>query len=97
MDLEITILSEVRERQIYDTTYMGTLKNDTNEYIYKTKIDSQTENKLMVTKGRREVGSIQSGFKIYTLLYMKLINSKDLLYSTRNYTCCPVIIYKVHA
>ena len=51
MDLEITILSEVRERQIYDTTYMWTLKNDTNEYIYKTEIDSDIENKLMVTKG----------------------------------------------
>ena len=30
MDLEITISNEVRERQIYDTTYMWTLKNDTN-------------------------------------------------------------------
>ena len=30
MDLEITISNEVRERQIYDTTYMWILKNDTN-------------------------------------------------------------------
>ena len=32
-----------RERQIsYDTTYMWTLKCDTNELIYKTEIDPQT-------------------------------------------------------
>ena len=42
-----------RERQIhYGVTYMWNLKkNDTNEHIYKTEIDSQ--NKLMVTKGER--------------------------------------------
>ena len=43
MDLEIIILSEVRERQIsYDITYMWNLKNDTHELIYKTETDSQT-------------------------------------------------------
>ena len=32
-----------RERQTsYDITYMWNLKNDTNELIYKTEIDSQT-------------------------------------------------------
>ena len=41
--LEIIILSEVRERQIsYDITYMWNLKNDTNELVYQTEIDSQT-------------------------------------------------------
>ena len=44
MDLEITILSEVSQRQIsYDITYMWNLKtNDTNELINKTEKDSQT-------------------------------------------------------
>ena len=45
MDLEITILSEVnqKERQIsYDITYMWTLKRDINEVIYETETDSQT-------------------------------------------------------
>ena len=45
MDLEITILSEVsqKERQIsYDITYMWTLKHDVNEFIYETETDSQT-------------------------------------------------------
>ena len=45
-----------RERQIYDITYMWNLKYDTNELIYKTERDSQTENKLMVTKGDSGVG-----------------------------------------
>ena len=30
---------------------MWNLKNDTDEIIYKTEIDSQTENKLMVING----------------------------------------------
>ena len=35
------------------TSHMWNLKkNDTNELIYKTEIDSQTENKLVVTKGK---------------------------------------------
>ena len=43
MELEITILNEVRERQIpCDITYMWNFKNDTNEAIYKTEIGSQT-------------------------------------------------------
>ena len=33
-------------------------KNDTNEYIYK--IDILIENKVMVTKGKGEVGYIRS-------------------------------------
>ena len=33
---------------------MWNLKNNTNELIYKTETDSQTENKIMVTNG--EVG-----------------------------------------
>ena len=46
IDLEIIILSKIsqtREIQIsYDITYVWNLKNDTNELIYKTEIDSQT-------------------------------------------------------
>ena len=43
MDLEIVILSELRERQIpYDITYMWNLKYGTNEPIYETETDSQT-------------------------------------------------------
>ena len=44
MGLEMIILSEVRQRQIpYDITYMWNLNCDTNELIYKTETDSQTQ------------------------------------------------------
>ena len=46
MDLEIIILSEVRQTEkdkYHDITYMWNLKNDTNELIYKTEIDPQTQ------------------------------------------------------
>ena len=45
MDLEIIISSEVRQKEKYcDITYIWNLKkNDTNEFIYKTEIDSQTQ------------------------------------------------------
>ena len=44
MDLEIIILSEVSQRQIsYGITYMCKLKNNTNESMYKTETDSETQ------------------------------------------------------
>ena len=46
MDLEIIILSKVsqKEKDIpYDTSYMWNLKYDTDEHIYETETDSQTE------------------------------------------------------
>ena len=43
IDLEITLLSEVREREIsYDISYVWNLKNDTIQLIYKKEIDSWT-------------------------------------------------------
>ena len=47
MDLEIIILSEVTQIPC-NITYMSNLKYDTNELIYKTETDSQSENKLTV-------------------------------------------------
>ena len=45
MDLEIITLSEISQRKtgLYDITYMQTLKNNTNEHIYSTETDSQTQ------------------------------------------------------
>ena len=37
---------------------MESKKKDTNELIYKTEINSDTENKLMVTKGENGEGGI---------------------------------------
>ena len=42
VDLEISILSEVRQRKTYDITYMWNIKYNTNQHIYETKRDSQT-------------------------------------------------------
>ena len=44
MSLENTIFGEVSQRQIlYDITYMWNIKNNTNEFIYKTETDSQIQ------------------------------------------------------
>ena len=58
VDLEIVTLNEVSqgERQIaHDITYIWNLKNDTNEFMYKT--DSQTQKR---TSGSVQVSSVQS-------------------------------------
>ena len=57
--LEMIILSQVksdRERQkSHDITYMWNLRKDTNELIYKTETDSQTQKtNLLLPKGKRE-------------------------------------------
>ena len=46
-----------------------------------------TENKLMVTNGNSEQGEMKQdlGINKYTLLYVKQVNGKNLLYSTGNY------------
>ena len=56
MDLEIIILSKASQRQIsYAVAYMWNLKKCTNELIYKTEIDSQTEKtRLPKEKGGRD-------------------------------------------
>ena len=61
MQPEITTLSEVkseRERQIpYDITYMGNLKYDTNESIYKNRNRiTDIENRLEGGRGEGEEG-----------------------------------------
>ena len=42
MDLESTVLSEIRQRQILFITYVWNLIYDAHELIYKTETDSQT-------------------------------------------------------
>ena len=91
MDCDINVLSE--ERQIpYDITYMCNLKYDTNESIYKTEIDSQTQ-KTVIAKGAQGQGGIKWAFGVIRckLLYIEWINNKVLLYSTGKYIQYPVI------
>ena len=90
MDLEIIIPSEVKsEKNKYHMISLtcGILKNDTNELIYKTKTDSQTsKTNLWLPKWKSgERDKLGVGINIYTLLYIKQIIKKDLLYSTGNY------------
>ena len=72
----------------------GIEKYDTNKLIDKTETDSQTEINLWLPKGEGEEGINQkSGINRYTLLYIKQLNSKDLLYSAGNYIQYLVITY----
>ena len=82
VDLEIITLSKSKKkRQIsYSITYMWNLKNNTNEFIYKTEIDSQKQKtNLWLPKEKGGGGGINQefGINIYTLLYIKQITNKD--------------------
>ena len=70
-------------------------KNDTNELISKAKIESQTQKTNLWLPGDKGGGEINQefGININTLLYIKWVNNKDLLYSTGNYTQYLVITY----
>ena len=72
MDLEITIQSEANQRQIsYGIVYMQNIKNDTNELIYKTEIDSQTQKtNLRLSKGKEEGIHQEFGINMHTLVYI---------------------------
>ena len=73
----------------------GILKNGTNEPIYKTEIESQMQKTnlwLPGVKGRRGI-NWETGSDIYTLLYIKQITNKNLLYSTGNSTQYSVMTY----
>ena len=84
MDLEVILLSEVRqtEKDKYDITYMQNLKYDTNELIQKTeKIHRRKKQTYGYQRGKWRGGVWDN---VYTLLYIKQIINKDLLYSTGN-------------
>ena len=90
MGLEIIILSKVsqEERDKYYITYMWILKYDTNEHNYKTETDSQVQRIDLRLQGVGEGWEI--GISRGKILYIGWINSKVLLYSTRNYNRYPV-------
>ena len=80
-DLEIIILSEVRKRQIpYDITYTWNLKYGTNEPIYKTQTDSQTQRTdLWLPRGGGRGMDWEFGVGRCKLLHTEWINNKVLL------------------
>ena len=84
MDLEIIILSEVRERQIsYDNTYTET-KKMTQRNLFTKQTQTQKTN-LWLSKGITGVGVGVGGDKLGVWgLTNTQINNKDLLHSTGN-------------
>ena len=79
---------------MYDIPYIQNLKiNNTNELIYKTKIDPQTyKMNSWLPGGKDWWGGIvrEFGIDMYILLYLGRIDNKDLLYSTWNSAQCYV-------
>ena len=77
-----------RERKIaYDITYMWNLKKMIQMNLFtKQKQTHRYKKQTWLPKGRGGRINQESGIIIYTLLYIKQVNNKDLLYSTGNYT-----------
>ena len=91
MNLEIIILSEVRQRKIDIIWYHLYVESKTNELTYKTeKLISikMVKKKLMVTKGKGGEGGNKLGVWIN-----RYTSNKDLLYSTRTYIQYLIITY----
>ena len=73
---------------------MWNLKKVINQLIYKTEIELQMKKINLLFLGGKGVGiNWKIGIDIYTLLYIKLITNKDLLYSTGNSTQYSVMAY----
>ena len=84
----------VREREIsYDIPYMQNLKRKYKwTYLQNRNGLTGLENELMVTREEGREKEIATEFEInmYTQLYLKWINNKDLLHSTGNSAQCYV-------
>ena len=93
MALESIILSEVSHRRrnlIWHTLYVESKKKWYNELMYKTETDSQTSRINLWLLGERiEGGTVREfGMDMYSLLYLKWITYKDILYSTCKSALC---------
>ena len=71
VDLEIIMLSEVRERQIHDIIHIWNLifKSDSNEFIHKTETDFKIQKKKKKGFQRGSVRELR--INIHVLLYMR--------------------------
>ena len=96
MDLEIIILSEVSQTETNITGYRLYVesKKMVQMNLFTKHKQSQMQKTNMVTWGK-ERGEInwETGTDICTLLYIKQITNKDLLYSTGNSTQYSVMTY----
>ena len=100
VDLEIIILSKVRQKEIhisYYIVYMWNLKKINLYTKQKYQTTYQHRKQKQTYDYHRECGGrlIRSFLiNIYILLYIKQIPNKDLLYGTGNYIQYFVITYK---
>ena len=89
IDLETVMLNDISQtdKKKYSLTLLicGTFKNYTDELIYKTETHRLREGTY---EGNSVGGGIdrEFGIDMYTLLYLKWITNKDLLYNTGNST-----------
>ena len=84
------------ERQIpYDITYMWHLKYDTNEPIYETETDSQTQRTDLWVLRQGGMWAGEEGLGVWDeqmqIIIYRMDTNKVLLYSTGNYIQYPVI------
>ena len=94
MDLEIVIQSEVSRKEKHKyrmlTHIYKTQKNGTDELVCRAEIDIDVENKRMDTKGGKWRGggggvmNWEVGIDIYTLMCIKWIANKNLLFKKIN-------------
>ena len=92
MDLESVVLGEVSQRRrktIWHPLYVTAKKKWCKwAYLQNRKRLIDFKNELMVAGGREIIKGFGKG--MYTLLYLKRITNKDILYSTRNSAQCYV-------
>ena len=92
MDLEIVTLSEVSQRRTNIIWYSLYVESKKKMYkwtsLQKRERVTDVENNLMVNKEKRGGINWETGIDIYTLLYIKQITNKDLLYNEGNSIFC---------
>ena len=93
MDLESVIQSELSQKKknkyCISTHIYGIQKNGTDEPICKAGIETQMQ-KHVDTEGKEGGTNWEISTDIYTLPYVKLIASENLLYSTGSSARCSV-------
>ena len=98
MDLEIVILSEVSQTKEEEYCMASIIyvesKMKWHEFAYKTETDSENEFMVAGEKDGREGLVRVFGMVMYTLLYLKWVTNKDLLYSTWNSAQCYVAAWR---
>ena len=86
MGLE-NMLSEISQTKTRIIYHMWNLKHNTNIYTKQTQRYRKQIFDYQRGKERGELGTnLRYGINRYKLLYINEMNSKDLLYSTRNYS-----------